>query len=122
MGAADRDRFVAAKQAPGIPYTNVTHNTTNNYNSTHNTMNQQDVHNQAMSMLQPHGTQFGTFMHQNRLNQEAMMYLLMKHIRTNSGQPQEFWAWEPAWWRCWSHHGWRWSHQASEIAEEGDAL
>ena len=37
MGDANKDRLVAAQQAAGVPYTNVTHNTTNNYDqSTHN--------------------------------------------------------------------------------------
>ena len=41
MGAANRDRLIEAQQLAGIPYTNVTHNTTNNYDqSTHNTINQ----------------------------------------------------------------------------------
>ena len=36
MIAANRDRLVAAQQAAGIPYTNVTHNTHNYDQSTHN--------------------------------------------------------------------------------------
>ena len=62
----------------------MTHNT-----HTHNTINQQDIHNQAMAMLQHHGAQFGTYMHQHRMNNEAMLHLLMEHIRRSTGTPQE---------------------------------
>ena len=112
MGAANRDRLVAAQEAAGIPYTNVTHNVTNNYNSTHNTMNQQDVHNQAMAMLQHHSVQFGTYMQQHRLNNERMLHLLMEHIRTHTGTPQQLNITmlsggppQPPGWRRRSHHG-----------------
>ena len=75
MIAANKDRLIAAQQAAGIPYTNVTHNTTHNYDqSTHNTFNQQDIHNQAMAMLQHHSAQFGTYMHQHRMNNESMLH------------------------------------------------
>ena len=74
MIAANRDRLIAAQQAAGIPYTNVTHNTHNYDQITHNTSNQQDIHNQAMAILQHHGAQFGTYMHQHRMNNEAMLH------------------------------------------------
>ena len=86
MNAANKDRLVAAQQAAGIPYTNVTHNYDQ---STHNAINQQDVHNQAMAMLQNHAAQFGTCMNQHRMTQEAMLHLLFEHIRTNKGEPRE---------------------------------
>ena len=44
MGAANRDRLVAAQEAAGVPYTTVGHNTTNNYDqSSHSTLNSQDA-------------------------------------------------------------------------------
>ena len=84
MGAANRDRLIAAQQAAGVPYTNVTHNTHNYDQSAHNTMNQQDIHNQAIAMLQHHGAELGTYMHQQRMNNEAMLHLLMEHIRRST--------------------------------------
>ena len=86
MGDADRDRLMAAQEAAGLPYTNVTHNVTNNV--TNNTINQQDIHDQAMVMLQHHSTQFGAYVNQHRMSQEAMLHLLMEHIRTNRGIPK----------------------------------
>ena len=62
----------------------MTRNTTNNYDqSTHNTINQQDIHNQAMAMLQNHSAQFGTYMHQNRMSNETMLHVSIEHIRTH---------------------------------------
>ena len=80
MGAADRDRLIAAKQAAGVVYNNVTNNTDN---STHNTLHEQGLHNEAMNMLHSHSQQFGAYMLQHNMNNEAMMQLLMLHLRQN---------------------------------------
>ena len=63
----------------------MTHNTNNYDHSSHTTINQQDIHNQAMAMLQNHSAQFGTYMNQHQMNNEAMLHLLMEHIRTHRG-------------------------------------
>ena len=88
MNAANRDRLIAAQQAAGVPYSNVTHVTHNHDNSTHNTLYHQDIHNEAMAMLQNHSAQFGAYMHQHRMSQEAMLHLLFERIRANRAEPE----------------------------------
>jgi len=84
MAAADRDRLIAAKQAAGVVYNNVTDNSTHNTdNSTHNTLHEQGLHNEAMTLLHTHSQQFGAYMLQHSMNQEAMMQELMLHLRHN---------------------------------------
>ena len=64
MNAADRDRLIAAKQAAGVVYNNVTDNSTHNTdNSTHNTLHEQRLHNEAMTLLHTHSHQSVSYTH-----------------------------------------------------------
>ena len=41
-----------------------------------------------MAMLQNHSAQFGAYMNQHRMSQEAMLHLLFERIKANSPEPE----------------------------------
>ncbi len=73
----DRDRLSKLAESQGVVHNHIDQSTVNNTQNVHQDTN---VHNQVMHLVNTHGAQFGSFMEQQRMSQEAMMRLLHEHV------------------------------------------
>ena len=75
----DRDRLSKLAESQGVTHNHIDQSVVNN--NTQNVTQDTNVHNQVMHLVNTHGAQFGSFMEQQRMSQEAMMRLLHEHVR-----------------------------------------
>ena len=80
----DRARLGRIAEGQGVVHNHVDQSVVNNIHHDNTSTTQivdTRIHNEAVTLMQSHASQFGAFMYQQRMNQDQMMHLIQEHLR-----------------------------------------